>query len=237
MGYDFRLDDNMRIGIGENMNFDKPSECRFCGYFGRQAVELVDTPWLKDDEYCAIVSKGALVPGWSLICPVGHDVGLTSHYCSAKFWDFASKAESVIRARYGDVRVFEHGAGYAGSPTGCGTDHAHLHLVPLQFSLATEALRSDSALKWSSCKVEDIKERVAGREYLFVSDRFDGSRTSGLLCLLGLPISQFFRRVVASRLGMKEFYDYRRHPMLEIAERTALDLRADAVAGEHVESQ
>lgn len=200
--------------------------CRFCGFFERDSVELVDTPWLRDDRYCSIVSKGALVPGWSLICPLRHEVSLTDDFQSEEFWDFAGSAEAIVRARYGDIRLFEHGAGYAGSPTGCGTDHAHLHLVPLTFSLATEALRYDASLKWSSCRAQDVKERVAGREYLFVSDKFDGSRTAGLLCLLELPVSQFFRRVVASRLGLKEFYDYRRHPMLEIADRTALDLRA-----------
>ena len=208
--------------------------CRFCGYFERDSVELVDTPWLRDDHYCSIVSKGALVPGWSLICPLRHGVSLTNDYQSQAFWDFAGSAEAILRARYGDIRLFEHGAGYAGSPTGCGTDHAHLHLVPLTFSLATEALRYDAALKWSSCRAQDVKERVAGREYLFVSDKFDGSRTTGLLCLLEVPVSQFFRRVVASRLGLKEFYDYRRHPMLEIAGRTATDLRADVLTGDRV---
>ena len=211
--------------------------CRFCGYFDHGGVELVDTPWLRDDDYFAMVSKGAMVSGWSLICPLRHDFSLTNDYRIGKFWDFAGRAEAVIRARYGDVRVFEHGAGYVGSPTGCGTDHAHLHLVPLPFSLATEALRYDAALTWSSCKAKDVRERVAGREYLFVSDRFDGDQTSGLLCLLEAPVSQFFRRVVASRLGLREFYDYRRHPMLEIAERTASDLRADVVTGERVDSK
>jgi diadenosine tetraphosphate (Ap4A) HIT family hydrolase len=219
------------------MTITSAAGCRFCGYFDHCGFELVDTPWLRDDDYCAIVSKGALVPGWSLICPLRHDFSLTNDYQSEKFWAFAGRAEAIIRARYGGLRVFEHGAGYAGSPTGCGTDHAHLHLVPLTFSLAIEALRYDAALKWSSCNAEDVKERVAGREYLFVSDRFDSDRTAGLLCLLEKPVSQFFRRIVASRLGLREFYDYRRHPMLEIAERTASDLRADVVTGKRVDSK
>jgi hypothetical protein len=181
-----------------------------------------------------MISKGALVPGWTLICPSTHGFSLAAHYQRREFWSFASNAEAVVRARYGDVRVFEHGAGYAGSPTGCGTDHAHLHLVPLAFDLATEAMRFDSTLAWQACRAADIAHRVAGREYLFVSDRFEGAETAGLLCLLDTPTSQFFRRVVALRLGLREFYDYRRHPMLDIARSSANELRSDVLAGAQV---
>lgn len=216
------------------MNLTKETDCRFCSYFNSNSADPIDTPWLRDNDYCAMVSKGALVPGWTLICPVQHGYSLANHYQIPEFWNFSSKAEAIIRARYGNVQMFEHGAGHAGSLTGCGTDHAHLHLVPLAFSLSTEALRFDAALKWSLCKVSDIGERVEGREYLFVSDRFEGDRTKGLLCLLETPISQFFRRVVALRLGLREFYDYRRHPMLDIALSSATSLRSDALAGVRV---
>jgi diadenosine tetraphosphate (Ap4A) HIT family hydrolase len=208
--------------------------CRFCSYFSSTSVDPVDAPWLRDDDYCAMVSKGALVPGWTLICPLRHGYSLANDYRLHEFWSFSSKAEAIIRARYGDVQVFEHGASHAGSPTGCGTDHAHLHMVPLAFSVSTEALRYDAALEWVSCQVSDIGEQVAGREYLFVSDRYEGDQTAGLLCLLETPVSQFFRRVVASRLGLREFYDYRRHPMLEIARSSASNLRSDVLAGVRV---
>jgi diadenosine tetraphosphate (Ap4A) HIT family hydrolase len=219
------------------MTMTSIASCRFCGIFSSDSVGLVDTPWLRDDHYCAIVSKGALVPGWSLICPLAHGLSLTNDYRSQEFWDFSGSAEALLRERYGDIRLFEHGTAFAGSPTGCGTDHAHLHMVPLSFSLATEALRYDSTLTWSSCNARDIKDRVAGKEYLFVSDNFDGNETSGLLCLLEAPISQFFRRVVASRIGLREFYDYRRHPMLEIADRTASDLRDDVLSRGQVDAR
>lgn len=211
--------------------------CRFCGYFSRDAVEDVDTPWLRDNNYCAIVSKGALVPGWSLLCPLKHGLSLKDDYKNETFWDFAGKAEAIIRARHGEVRVFEHGAGYEGSLTGCGTDHAHLHIVPLVFDLTTEVLRYDSTLNWVSCEARDVQEIVAEREYLFVADKFNGYRTAGLVCMPGQPVSQFFRRIVATRLGLREFYDYRRHPMLDIATSSALQLRADLATGERIASK
>lgn len=206
------------------------ADCRFCRFPNEYGDDLIDTPWLRDDHYCAIVSKGALVPGWSLICPSKHVLSLARDYCQPEFWIFAAKAEAVVRSRYGAVRVFEHGAGYAGSPTGCGTDHAHLHIVPLQFALSAEVLRFDRHLSWSSCRAQEVGDRAAGREYLFVSDKFDAERTAGLFAILPAATSQFFRRVVACRLGLGEFFDYRRHPMLDIARQSAVDLRATALA-------
>ena len=38
------------------------------------------------------------------------------------------------------VTMFEHGASHTGSIMGCGVDHAHVHLVPLDFNLAEEAV-------------------------------------------------------------------------------------------------
>lgn len=205
------------------------TDCRFCSYFSGRGNDPIDTPWLKNERYCAIVSKGALVPGWSLVCPSEHILSLANEYGRSDFWRFAAKAATVVQSRYGDVRVFEHGAVYSGSPTGCGTDHAHLHLVPLPFALSPEALEFDRGLSWSKCRACEIGDLAAGREYLFVSDKLEAAETAGFLSILPAPTSQFFRRVVASKLGLSDFFDYRRHPMLDIARVSARDLRASAL--------
>jgi len=66
-----------------------------------------------------------------------------------------------------------------------------------------------------------------GQEYLFVADHFNRDQTIGLITLLDEGTSQFFRKVIADRLGLGEFFDYRRYPMLDIAEQSAIQLRAD----------
>src|SRR6185503_1320171 len=43
---------------------------------------------------------------------------------------------SILTQCYGAVGAFEHGPSAASRTVGCGVDHAHLHLVPLQFDLA-----------------------------------------------------------------------------------------------------
>lgn len=192
--------------------------CRFCEYFLSDRLQKpIDTPWLKNDKYAAIVSVGTIVPGWSLVCPLTHESNMSAQYGNPDFWSFAGDVEVVMNQAYGRISVFEHGALLDGSPTNCGTGHAHLHFVPLQFSLETEVRSYDSEKMWTPCFASEIAVKAAGREYLFVADEFAKDSTKGLLCLLTEGTSQFCRKVIASRLGLADFYDYRAHPMSEIA--------------------
>lgn len=204
--------------------------CRFCGYFNGGTRDPIGAPWLVGDNYCATASRGSLVPGWTLICPLAHQLCLAEDYRLPSFWHFASIAAGIVRERYGDVQVFEHGPLVTGSQMGCGTDHAHLHMLSLPFSVADEALRYDPVLEWAQCQVSDVHQRARGREYLFVSDRFQGEQTSGRLCIPEVSTSQFFRRVIATRLGIGESYDYRKHPMVDIARQSGNRLRSDVAA-------
>lgn len=202
--------------------------CRFCRIFSdKKKGTGIDVPWLTNDNYVAMVSIGALVPGWSLVCPIEHQINLSNHYKKTEFWDFVTDVVNGIRFRYGDVRLFEHRAYTQESVTGCGTGHAHLHVVPLDFSLKNESLLYDAERKWHPCSVFDIQSMSNGQEYLFVADQFNRDQTTGLITLLDEGTSQFFRKVIADHLGLGEFFDYRRYPMLDIAEQSATQLRAD----------
>lgn len=202
-------------------------ECRFCSFLHDETEnEAVNIPWWRGSDYAALVSVGALVPGWTLVCPIEHDLNLSTHYSKRAFWESCTEVEAIVRKRYGSVRIFEHGPQSELSSTGCGTGHAHLHLVPLQFPLIVEALRWDQSLSWMPCRASDIHMASNGSEYLFVADEYRAEETRGLLCKLDVPQSQFFRRVIAQRLGMGEFYNYRHYPMRDIAWETWNDLRA-----------
>lgn len=203
--------------------------CRFCSHL-RADLEAgnIDTPWMKFSGYAALVTVGALVPGWSLICPLEHGFNLSANYRDGTFWQFCEAAIKEVECRYGPATIFEHGARYDGSLTGCGTNHAHLHVVPLGFDLAVEAIRFDRDREWVRCEIGEVEERSGGREYLFVSTRVNGSATEGLLCMPSEPISQFFRRVIANRVGLGELFDYRRFPMMDIARSSLAQLSGHA---------
>lgn len=206
--------------------------CRFCDYFARPSIEHggIDLPWLKNDQYAALASIGGFVPGWSLICPVEHKLNASDHYRKQEFWEFAQDAASIIAKRFGTVRFFEHGACSYDSLTSCGTAHAHLHVVPLKFSLLKAISESASAQKliWQDCYAKDIAQLSQGREYLFATDRIDADLTHGKIALVDIGVSQFFRKLIAEHLGTPGVYDYKLNPSRELSDRTARDLWSDA---------
>jgi hypothetical protein len=179
-----------------------------------------------DDRYMAFTSVGALVEGWSLVSPRAHAVNLLDSYDDAAFLSFVRKAIVAAESIYGPVSVFEHGGQHEDSETSCGTSHAHLHIVPVQFSLQQEAISFDSRLSWLKCSLKDIKSLVETSEYLYVSDAYNGEETTGDLCILEEGQSQFFRRVVANRLGIPEEWNYRTHPNLVAATAGSEALRS-----------
>lgn len=203
------------------------ADCRICTIMREGATaDAFNSVWLSSDEYKALISVGSMVPGWTLIFPAEHEVNLGSRYGDAHLHEFVQKVLAYLRPRYGQCVIFEHGAGREDSITGCGVGHAHLHVVPLNFPLAVEAMRSAPELNWRTCVLNDVQMEAAGSEYLFVADEYAGPSTAGLLATLDTPRSQFFRRVIASRLGLADFFDYKKYPMLDIAESSAETLRA-----------
>ena len=200
--------------------------CRFYQLLSGKSNSAIDTPWLRNDKYVAMVSIGALVPGWSLICPVEHSLNLSKQYSKPDFWEFVTSSVDVIRQKFGPVRLFEHGAFFENSLTSCGTGHAHLHIVPLEFSLIEESIHFAPEKHWISCFASDIQDIANGQEYLFMADACDGKGTKGLITLLDSGVSQFFRKVIASRMRIGEFYDYKSYPMTDIAEESVFHLRA-----------
>lgn len=202
--------------------------CRICALAsGAPPFHGYDRAWAEDELYFALVSVGALVPGWSLVFPKNHSHNLSRSYSDESLWSFVDRAHAAVERRYGQSVVFEHGSQYEGSQTGCGTSHAHLHIVPLGAGLMEAARNYDPSLQWQPCSAKDIHQKVAGREYLFVADRYRSAATFGNLALLEEGRSQFFRRVIASMLGRPTEFDYRQHPQAELANASTAQLLRD----------
>lgn len=199
--------------------------CRICALAeGSSTSNGYDQAWAEDDLYFALVSIGALVPGWSLVFPKKHSLNLSSSYGDPEFWSFVDFAHAAVENRYGSSVIFEHGCQREGSQTSCGTAHAHLHIVPLDMGLVESARNYDPSLAWVSCAAKDIHAYVDGREYLFVADRYQGKSTRGSLAILIEGRSQYFRRVIAEMIGRPGEFDYRLHPQTNIATQSAAAL-------------
>jgi hypothetical protein len=195
-------------------------DCRFCAIARGHAFHgPADRPVSSVRDYLTIASIGALVEGWSLVLPRDHCLSLRDFYAVASFSDFLRHTVKTVEASYGHSVIFEHGANHRGSLTNCGTDHGHLHIVPLPFSLSDVIGRSVLA-SWEPVRTSVLREEVGDSEYLFFSEEPSQLDPPGYLRVLRSPVSQFFRRVIASQLGATEVADYRKYPFLRTAERT-----------------
>lgn len=187
--------------------------CRFCSIAkGEVTKGSADSPWMETKEYMALVSIGALVQGWSLVVPREHTLNMAKHLACESTHQFIASAVQRLERQFGSVAIFEHGCAIEESITSCGVGHAHLHLVPLGFDLLLAARGFDQSIDWKECVVGEIEETVDGREYLFVANRYCGKFTKGLVAILDEGVSQFFRKVIAEKLGRAQQYSYREYP-------------------------
>lgn len=201
---------------------DSLETCRFCDIVdGKYQYSQIDEPFANNDEFIAVASIGAFVEGWSLIIPKSHQHSMRSTYKSAQLSNFINALLPTLAHQYGRLVAFEHGANKKGSITSCGTEHAHLHLVPLGESLLPEMQKSQ--LQWVQCSASEIDSMSGQSEYLFYCDidtEQGWNDPVGYLHVLAYPISQFFRRLIAERSGKNETFDYRSFPHLDIAQQT-----------------
>ena len=197
--------------------------CRFCNIFeGIYSYDGIDNPFASNDQFIAIASIGAIVEGWSLIIPKKHQFSMKHCYNDSEFKNLVEKVIPLMVEKYGNLIAFEHGSNQEGSATACGTNHAHLHLVPFRDEGLLSELKK-SNMKWDACTAFEIAEKTGDNEYLFYYDlkkNMNWNNPIGYLHILQQPTSQFFRHLIASRLDCPEVSNYREFPFLENAKET-----------------
>ncbi len=199
------------------------NECRFCSIVkGERNLGMVDTPIIENDNYMLLSSVGAMIEGWTLIIPKEHGYSMRRYYNSESFQTFFKQSLNLINEAYRDknVFVFEHGANTFGSLTSCGTNHSHLHIIPSEFYVLNEI---QEILDFKKIKLSELENHVKDSEYLMYSEINNVNINNDIECyvhLLDKPISQFFRKIIANKLGIPEKYDYKTNMNLDIAERT-----------------
>lgn len=200
-------------------------KCRFCNILHKDyKYKTVDEPFYENDDFFAIASIGSMIEGWSLIIPKEHTLSMKNFYTKNEFKNITEKIVPAMQKKYGKLIAFEHGSNIEGSITACGTDHAHLHIVPCQNSLVNDLLISN--LKWEKCYASEVAEKVIDKEYLFYLD-VNGNKIDqmiGYLHILDYPISQYFRKILAEKIGKSHEADYKSFPFLKNAEITKATL-------------
>lgn len=188
------------------------AECRFCHLCDPHREHM--SPWdhiiISSRTFLVVPSKGALVPGWLMVIPRRHVLS-TSVMTKDEFkdlHDILAETKAIVADTFGPPTVFEHGAACANTTFGCGIDHAHVHVVPLPFHLRT-AVQSSVDVEWSQSEDEFLKVTSTLRAPYVA---FSGPDLATWVATPNNIPRQFFRRMIATRLGRPDQFDYDQYP-------------------------
>lgn len=193
------------------------NECAFCD-LSETKIEF-DKPFYSGNGYKAISSIGAITEGWVLVVPDMHCTSSKNFFEKDSYINFVNEIRRSIQGEYGECVVFEHGPKEEGSLTGCGVDHAHLHIVPLSYREFQKSI-DQSGRDWTKVKFEEINSHVGDAEYLLYSGAQEWEERSVRIHILEESESQFFRKVAAMVLGVPDNYDYKKYQYIENAIKT-----------------
>jgi len=175
---------------------------------------------MEDNDYIAMTSLGGFIEGWTLVIPRAHIFSMLGLYNEKNLVQFVNQAIIKIKSKYNKrCIIFEHGANHEGSVVACGTNHAHLHILPYEKSLLEEMEKDDKV--WVRCGINEIKSLVGDNEYWFYAEAVDDiSIVKGYVHIVEESESQYFRRILAKLENCDEQYNYKEYHFREIAEAT-----------------
>jgi len=196
-------------------------DCRYCNIFeGKELHRKADMLLYDSPNFAVFPTIGPLVEGWVLIAPKEHTPSMRSYYSNEDFRRLVNLTRDRLYRKYKKpIIIFEHGANKFGSPTSCGTDHAHLHMLPFHGSLLNDMCQEFTV---QECRATDLKELVKSEEYLYYCDLSDEDfdQANGYIHILPSSISKYFRKLLATKLEIFEQHDYLEFPNLEVAQKT-----------------
>jgi len=213
----------MEWHLGEEEN--KMSTCKLCSDLESRTLPW-NQPLFESPNFVALPSLGALVEGWLLLIPKRHFIsfGAIPSSMHPEINEFKRYLCTMLRQHYGTVAVFEHGPSMVNRTVGCGVDHAHLHLVPLQFDLATEVFPFlPDSITWSGAGIEGCQDAyIRSEDYLYLEQPIG----SGRLATHDEFGSQLFRKAIATRLGVHDQYNWHEHTQLATVMATIDSVRS-----------
>ena len=200
--------------------------CTLCSELGAPtSADRWNEPLFESPNFVALPSLGALVEGWILLVSKSHFVSFGAMPSSLieEMNEFKRFLCAILDQCYGSVVAFEHGPSVASRSVGCGVDHAHLHLVPLLFDLATEVspfLPGNTT--WETAGIQECQDaHDRGEDYLYLEQPIG----SGRIVTHEQFGSQLFRRAIAMHIGAYNQYNWREYEQLPTVEATIQRLR------------
>lgn len=203
------------------------TSCRICyDLLYQDAAQTWNEPLFKTQNFVVLPSLGALVEGWLLLIPKEHFIcmGALPDSIVDEMQEIKQTICSTLLKSYGQVCVFEHGPSKAKLSVGCGVDHAHLHIVPLEFDLATATTKYlPKDTNWIEAEFFACKTAFSRSEdYLYIEQPIGTSRIATHRDFG----SQLFRRAIAAQIGIPNQFNWRDNPQLNNVYATIEKMRS-----------
>lgn len=196
------------------------NECKYCrSFISSNIAGAWEQTILETDNFVVVPTLGSIVPGWVLIVPKLHILNMAeiSSSYELELEHLLTESREFLTSCFGEPILFEHGPSRAGSLSGCGIDHAHLHMVSLELDIQREFENSQFAgLSWSCLGKNILPSQLLmphGMDYLYFQNTNRGAFIAEVEC----PTSQFFRKVIARGIGLPDHFDYKQYSFLENA--------------------
>ena len=190
---------------------EQAPDCRFChSLWGTDDSAIWDIPLVETANFVVLPSLGSLVEGWLLVVPKAHFIATAAYSIDLlhEHSHLISLVKGVQRDVYGPVWLFEHGPSSPSRSIGCGVDHAHVHLVPIDCDL-TEAAKAflPQGVDFASADFNGCREGwEQGLDYLYCEGPSQEESRAAVAQNLG---SQIFRKAIATIQKRPEQFDWK----------------------------
>lgn len=199
----------------------RESGCKYCSGFLKQDENEDHSPWdeilFETDNFVVVPTLGAIVRGWLLIVSKDHYLcmGALPKSLWPELLGLKSYFSNLLTDIYGPITMFEHGPHSEKLEIGCGIDHAHLHLVPLNFSLLSKATKSPELSGRIWHKLQSIEQTAKfyndRKSFIFIEE----PDCTISCCTLNSAPCQLVRKLIAMEVGVESKYNYRQHDFKE----------------------
>jgi ATP adenylyltransferase len=183
-----------------------------------------DRPLFTCADWLVAPTLGAIVPNWLLLIPRDPILNFRA-WCELRNQSpeqLLCEVRQHLGLRPDETIWFEHGPRRAGTVTGCGLDHAHIHiLIRPRFSFEEFIKKTKllSKLEW----VDGAYDKVSPNQSYLIAGSNDTAIVARNVETTG---SQFFRRVVGELANVDDAWDYRRYPYVDNITETIATFRS-----------
>ena len=184
-------------------------------------------PLLERVDWVIVPTIGAIVPNWLIAVPRKPIINIRDwiiqYGMSPK--NIMDDLNVHIKTTYSDLIWFEHGPASFNSPVGCGTDHAHLHIIfrpDFTFAAFAEQSISSSNLTWQHTAPDSAYESLPDTGSYLIA----GSGSESIFTYhVESTGSQFFRRIVSVLAGRVDAWNYKHFPHADNVTKTIENFR------------